>query len=54
MVKKVIQDFQNSVLQVSEAPYDEKNLCSIPAVHYEFPNGYHQVNISFYSNTECF
>ncbi|KAG8310081.1 actin-like protein 6B [Homalodisca vitripennis] len=42
MVKKVIQDFQNCVLQVSEAPYDENNVSSMPAVHYEFPHGYHQ------------
>lgn len=42
MVKRVIQDFQNSVLQVSESPYDEKTVSSIPSVHYEFPNGYHQ------------
>lgn len=42
MVKKVIQDFQASVLQVSETPYDEKTVNSIPTVHYEFPNGYHQ------------
>lgn len=43
MAKRVIQDFQNSVLQVSESPYDEKTVSSIPSVHYEFPNGYHQV-----------
>ncbi|XP_063237639.1 actin-like protein 6B [Bacillus rossius redtenbacheri] len=42
MVKKVIQDFQASVLQVSETPYDEKTVSSIPTVHYEFPSGYHQ------------
>nr|CAD7257185.1 unnamed protein product [Timema shepardi]CAD7573910.1 unnamed protein product [Timema californicum] len=42
MVKKVIQDFQASSLQVSETPYDEKTVSSIPTVHYEFPNGYHQ------------
>lgn len=42
MVKKVIQDFQNCVLQVSESPYDENNVSSMPAVHYEFPHGYHQ------------
>lgn len=43
MTKKVVQDFQASVLQVSETPYDEKTVSSIPTVHYEFPNGYHQV-----------
>lgn len=42
MVKKVVQDFQISALQVSETPYDDKGISSIPAVHYEFPNGYHQ------------
>ncbi|KAL1140768.1 hypothetical protein AAG570_000698 [Ranatra chinensis] len=42
MTKRVIQDFQNSVLQVSETPFDEKAISSIPAVHYEFPHGYHQ------------
>jgi len=45
MQKKVIQDFQMSCLQVSETPYDEKAVSSIPSVHYEFPNGYHQVII---------
>nr|ATP16751.1 actin [Adelphocoris suturalis] len=42
MVKRVIQDFQNSALQVSETPYDEKTVAVIPSVHYEFPHGYHQ------------
>lgn len=44
MVKKVIQDFQATVLQVSETPYDEKIVSTIPAVQYEFPTGYHQVH----------
>ena len=43
MVKRVIQDFQQSVLQISESPYDEKTVCALPTSHYEFPNGYHQV-----------
>lgn len=43
MVKRVIQDFQQSVLQVSEVPYDEKTVSALPTSHYEFPNGYHQV-----------
>jgi len=51
MVKKVIQDFQATVLQVSETPYDEKIVSTIPAVQYEFPTGYHQVYIRF---TYCF
>ncbi|CAG9836767.1 unnamed protein product [Diabrotica balteata] len=42
MIKKTIQDFQQTVLQVSENPYDERAATSIPAVHYEFPSGYHQ------------
>ncbi|XP_022187474.1 actin-like protein 6B [Nilaparvata lugens] len=42
MVKRVIQDFQNSVLQVSETPYDDKLASQTPSIHYEFPNGYHQ------------
>ncbi|KAJ9592986.1 hypothetical protein L9F63_015356 [Diploptera punctata] len=42
MSKKIVQDYQASVLQVSETPYDEKTVSSIPTVHYEFPNGYHQ------------
>ncbi|XKL61234.1 hypothetical protein PGB90_008291 [Kerria lacca] len=42
MVKRVIQDFQQSVLQVSEVPYDEKTVSALPTSHYEFPNGYHQ------------
>lgn len=42
MVKKVIQDFQNCVLQISESPYDEKTVVSVPSVYYEFPHGYHQ------------
>lgn len=47
MVKKVIQDFQATVLQVSESPYEEKIVSTIPAVQYEFPTGYHQVYILF-------
>lgn len=27
---------------MSENPYDERTAASIPAVHYEFPTGYHQ------------
>lgn len=42
MVKKVMQDFQATALQVLEMPYDEKAVSSIPTVHYEFPTGYHQ------------
>ncbi|KAL5006993.1 hypothetical protein ScPMuIL_015799 [Solemya velum] len=40
MVKDVLQDFAASVLQVCDAPYDQANVDTIPATHYEFPNGY--------------
>lgn len=43
MVKKLVQDFQASCLQVSETPFDEKIVSTVPAVQYEFPTGYHQV-----------
>ncbi|CAI6357131.1 unnamed protein product [Macrosiphum euphorbiae] len=42
MCQSVIQDFQHSVLQVSETPYDEKIVSTLPTSHYEFPNGYNQ------------
>lgn len=37
---EVIQDFQASVLQVSDSPYDEKVAAQMPTLHYEMPNGY--------------
>ncbi len=40
MIKKVAQDFQASTLQVSDVPYDEESIATIPGVPYEFPNGY--------------
>nr|KAF6477057.1 actin like 6A [Molossus molossus] len=40
MCNCVIQDFQASVLQVSDSPYDEQVAAQMPTVHYEFPNGY--------------
>ncbi|KAK2568226.1 Actin-like protein 6A [Acropora cervicornis] len=43
MVNETIQDFQASVLQVSDGPYDESALESIPGVVYEFPNGYNDI-----------
>ena len=43
MVKEVIRDFQASCLQVADTPYDEDTINAMPLVHYEFPNGYHQV-----------
>lgn len=42
MLKGLLQDFQMSILQVLETPYDERTAAQIPSVHYEFPNGYHQ------------
>uniref|UniRef100_A0A224YQK8 Actin-like protein 6B n=1 Tax=Rhipicephalus zambeziensis TaxID=60191 RepID=A0A224YQK8_9ACAR len=42
MVKEVIQDFQSSVLQVLDSPYDKETVENMPTVHYEFPNGYNQ------------
>lgn len=44
MTKTIIQDFQASVLQVSDGPFDDSLFGSIPTVHYEFPNGF---NYSF-------
>ena len=40
MVKQIVQDFQSSVLQVSDSPYDRESLSNTPMVNYEFPNGY--------------
>ncbi|CAJ0929889.1 unnamed protein product, partial [Ranitomeya imitator] len=40
MCSSVIQDFQASVLQVSDSTYDEQVAAQMPTVHYEFPNGY--------------
>lgn len=42
MLKGLLQDFQTSVVQVLESPYDERAASQIPSVHYEFPTGYHQ------------
>lgn len=38
--KKVLQDYQSSILQVSDSPYDKEIAETYPSVHYEFPNGY--------------
>ena len=40
MCREMIQDFQHTVLQVSDSPYDEEICATIPQVTYEFPNGY--------------
>ncbi|KAJ8950291.1 hypothetical protein NQ318_021147 [Aromia moschata] len=42
MIKEVMQDFQASVLQVSDVSYDEEVVKTMPANHYEFPNGFHR------------
>lgn len=41
-LQEVMQDFQSSVLQVSDSLYDEEIIKSMPANHYEFPNGFHK------------
>lgn len=45
MCKSVIQNFQQSVLEISENPYDEKIISGLSSISYEFPNGYNQVII---------
>ncbi|XP_048092326.1 actin-like protein 6B isoform X3 [Alosa alosa] len=40
MCNEVIQDFQASVLQVSDSPYDEQVAAQMPTLHYEMPNGF--------------
>jgi len=40
MKRLLVQDFQKSVLQVSDSPYDKGELDSLPATTYEFPHGY--------------
>lgn len=42
MLKGLLQDFQTTVVQVLESPFDERSASQIPSVHYEFPTGYHQ------------
>lgn len=42
MLRQQLQDFQATVVQVLESPYDERIASQIPTVHYEFPSGYHQ------------
>lgn len=40
--KEIIQDFQSTVLQIHDGPYDKETAENMPTVHYEFPNGYNQ------------
>ncbi len=39
-LRGVLQDFAASTLQVSDLPYDEESIATIPAATYELPNGY--------------
>ena len=39
-VREVVRDFQQEVLEVHEAPYQEEVVRQIPQVNHEFPNGY--------------
>jgi len=39
-VREVVRDFQQEVLQVHDAPYQEEIVSQIPGVPHEFPNGY--------------
>lgn len=40
MIRNIVQDFQSSVLQVSDLPFDQEALANSPTLPYEFPNGY--------------
>ena len=40
MQREVVSDFAHSILQVSDLPYDEESIATIPHVGFEFPNGY--------------
>lgn len=39
-IKKILQDYQSSIIQISDSPYDKEVAETYPSVHYEFPNGY--------------
>lgn len=41
--KSDIQDFQQSVLELFQIPYDDRIVTTYPPPHYEFPSGYNQV-----------
>lgn len=40
MCNEVFQDFQASVLQVSDSPYDEQVAAQMPTLHFEMPSGF--------------
>ncbi|CAF3300950.1 unnamed protein product [Rotaria socialis] len=44
MVKEVLQDLAQTVLQISDTPYNESEISQLPRVAYEFPNG---LNLDF-------
>ncbi|XP_022257476.1 actin-like protein 6B [Limulus polyphemus] len=46
LLQGIIQDFQSSVLQISDSPYDKETVENMPTVHYELPHGY---NLDFSS-----
>ena len=39
-VKELVRDFQQEILQVHDAPYQEEIVGQIPGAPHEFPNGY--------------
>ncbi|XP_017477415.1 PREDICTED: actin-like protein 6A [Rhagoletis zephyria] len=40
MIKETLFDFKSSALQVSDTTYNKDVADNMPAIHYEFPNGY--------------
>lgn len=48
MCQSVVQDFQQTVLEVSESPIYDNTISNHPNSFYEFPNGYNQVIILNY------
>ena len=43
-VDSVLQDLAQTVLQISDTPYNESEISQLPRVSYEFPNG---LNLDF-------
>src|SRR5699024_10363959 len=39
-VKETLHDFKSSALQVSDTTFNKEVAETMPAIHYEFPNGY--------------
>ncbi len=44
MTKEIVQDLAQTVLQISDTPYNESEISQLPRVSYEFPNG---LNLDF-------